>query len=384
MAEGRSLTSISIADYEAIEAAVMETERGRWFLREYAKRNRNADTEVLLEAITRLEQRILGEGLAKDHDRLSAALGEMARAITLTREEARELRKLQTPFVGAPDPEPLFDVVRVSKEAASAGRRAAAEIREAATAFRPNAHDEGLLHDIERRSTEVAAAFDLAEAGTRTVERIVSTLRYLETRIQEMLSPGKAPASAGMSPESAGEAANAASTPTAAVNEEVPPKRLEAEDRRDSRPVPDGIETSSTADESGDIETRELAALGRREHPDLAEKLDDIEGTPEIAAIEKAATGAQEAMIPVLTPEPEVQRASPPIQHHSAALTRAADLQSRPATSDDALAARRMATSIASPAAEPAPRLRPTISFRREAFAEIDRLTTREKLRLFS
>ena len=29
--------------YEQIEAAVMETSRGRWFLNEYARRNRHAD-----------------------------------------------------------------------------------------------------------------------------------------------------------------------------------------------------------------------------------------------------------------------------------------------------------------------------------------------------
>ncbi len=44
------------ADYDAISEAFMETARGRWFLGEYAKRNRNADTAMVLEAVTRLEQ----------------------------------------------------------------------------------------------------------------------------------------------------------------------------------------------------------------------------------------------------------------------------------------------------------------------------------------
>jgi hypothetical protein len=45
--------------YEAILEAVMETERGRWFLAEYARRNRNADSTLLLAAIDRLEAAIL-------------------------------------------------------------------------------------------------------------------------------------------------------------------------------------------------------------------------------------------------------------------------------------------------------------------------------------
>ena len=43
------------SDYDSIHAAVMETVRGRWFLAEYARRNRSADTDVLLKAIGRIE-----------------------------------------------------------------------------------------------------------------------------------------------------------------------------------------------------------------------------------------------------------------------------------------------------------------------------------------
>jgi hypothetical protein len=43
------------ADFEVIEAAVMETARGRWFLAEYARRCRAQDTDRILSAIARLE-----------------------------------------------------------------------------------------------------------------------------------------------------------------------------------------------------------------------------------------------------------------------------------------------------------------------------------------
>src|ERR1700722_16397769 len=45
----------SEADYDAIQEAFMETSRGRWFLGEYAKRNRNADTKMGLDAVARSE-----------------------------------------------------------------------------------------------------------------------------------------------------------------------------------------------------------------------------------------------------------------------------------------------------------------------------------------
>ena len=43
------------SDYESILTALLETARGRWFLNEYAQRNRTADTATLLTAIGRIE-----------------------------------------------------------------------------------------------------------------------------------------------------------------------------------------------------------------------------------------------------------------------------------------------------------------------------------------
>lgn len=43
------------SDFNDIHAAVMETARGRWFLAEYARRNRTTDTRMVLDAVNRLE-----------------------------------------------------------------------------------------------------------------------------------------------------------------------------------------------------------------------------------------------------------------------------------------------------------------------------------------
>lgn len=47
---------VTDSGYDAIETAIMETSRGRWFLFEYARRNRHADTNVLLSAINDIKQ----------------------------------------------------------------------------------------------------------------------------------------------------------------------------------------------------------------------------------------------------------------------------------------------------------------------------------------
>ena len=46
------------AEYNAVYAAVTATERGRWFLAEFANRNRKADTDLILAAIARIDEAI--------------------------------------------------------------------------------------------------------------------------------------------------------------------------------------------------------------------------------------------------------------------------------------------------------------------------------------
>jgi hypothetical protein len=68
-------------DYDAISQAFMETSRGRWFLGEYAKRNRNADTRMVLDAVERIEQTIVAQRQSAAEDGLSEALSAIRRAV---------------------------------------------------------------------------------------------------------------------------------------------------------------------------------------------------------------------------------------------------------------------------------------------------------------
>jgi len=63
-------------DYQALIAALDESARGRWFLSEYSRRNRSADTEVLLTALDRIEARIDSDAkaLARFRDELCVLL----------------------------------------------------------------------------------------------------------------------------------------------------------------------------------------------------------------------------------------------------------------------------------------------------------------------
>jgi hypothetical protein len=72
-------------DYAAISEAFMETSRGRWFLGEYAKRNRNADTSMVLDAVARIEQTLA----AQKEESLAAQQLAAAAAANSALEEAK-------------------------------------------------------------------------------------------------------------------------------------------------------------------------------------------------------------------------------------------------------------------------------------------------------
>jgi hypothetical protein len=71
-------------DYEAFSAALSASERGRAFLAEYTRRNRNADTEQLLAAIAHLQETVAANSAPKVTDtikkELRALLDEIAAA----------------------------------------------------------------------------------------------------------------------------------------------------------------------------------------------------------------------------------------------------------------------------------------------------------------
>jgi DNA polymerase III gamma/tau subunit len=78
-------------DYDAISEAFMETSRGRWFLGEYAKRNRNADTRMVLDAVARIEQSLAAQKQPEPAPVVDSVLPEAIEAIKAALREARAM-----------------------------------------------------------------------------------------------------------------------------------------------------------------------------------------------------------------------------------------------------------------------------------------------------
>ncbi len=184
MADHPSLHSLSLADYDTIEQAVMETERGRWFLKEFAHRNRTADTQMLLGAIDRIERVVSAERWIGEMDRLRTGLVEMANAVAETKAGIAA-----GPFgAAAPGADPLDAVARTAVRAGTTLHATAERIQESALAFRDDGADPALCDSLELQAARVSTAAALQDLTAQRVAGIIETLRYLETRIRAMIT----------------------------------------------------------------------------------------------------------------------------------------------------------------------------------------------------
>lgn len=191
MAEPQLLTTTGDAEYLAIEAAVMETARGRWFMAEYARRNRTADTQILLEAIGRLEETVNNERAARDTvqgmERLRFDLTEMAKAISRTKSEIAAIRPDHDHSRLVAASEALDAIVRTTEQATSDILQAAEQVQEAAWTLRESGANMQLCDELDRRATDIYTACSFQDLTAQRTSKIVQTLRFLESRIDAMI-----------------------------------------------------------------------------------------------------------------------------------------------------------------------------------------------------
>lgn len=166
------------ADYTAIHDVFMETARGRWFLAEFAKRNRNADTRMVLDAVARIEQ-----SLATTKD-APADLTEAFAAIRPIVEEAKQqaIAALQ----GQP-----------SAARFATAYRSVRAIREVAWMLRESGSDSGISDGLDAQANTIDRSLDqlAAIAPADTVEAVFTDLiRRLENLASGELPSIPAPA----------------------------------------------------------------------------------------------------------------------------------------------------------------------------------------------
>lgn len=196
-------------EYYAIESAVLETARGRWFLEEYARRNRVADTKMLLGAISRLEntmgqepeQRLLDTapitnaslsaqdiGDNETVEELHLEVAELSAAIQLTRQEIKELGSQQAQDGGfEPVTNELDDIFEHTEQAVSSILRAAEAMQASAWAAREEGTDTDICDRLDKCVIEIYTACTFQELTGQRISKLISLLNFTESRVLKML-----------------------------------------------------------------------------------------------------------------------------------------------------------------------------------------------------
>lgn len=173
MSEARSLTALSENDYEAISEAVMETARGRWFMAEFARRNRQADTLQLLGAIGRIERAV---GVAVAEPAPDPSLREAAALIADLRIDLERIS-------GRTEAASSGLAQRI--ETSSARILAATEtIQEASWRLREAGETDELCDLLDRRTTEIFAAAAIVEGTAQQIDKIADTIAMLDSSLR--------------------------------------------------------------------------------------------------------------------------------------------------------------------------------------------------------
>lgn len=189
MSKTKAPSPIREADYEAIEAALLQSARGRWFLSEYSSRNRSADTRMLLDAISRLESTMLsGSQPASTESHLRHDLIEMSEAIAQTRKEIASMRPADqddSKFSSAT--EELDAIVESTEKATSAILEAAEDVQETAWLLREQGVDETSCDKLDARATDIYTACSFQDLTGQRTSKVVQVLSYLEKRVYAMI-----------------------------------------------------------------------------------------------------------------------------------------------------------------------------------------------------
>ncbi|MEP0522354.1 MAG: hypothetical protein ABJO09_10015 [Hyphomicrobiales bacterium] len=196
-------------DYNAIEGAVMETARGRWFLAEYARRHRAADTEMLMGAIAKLERSLANQTILpasktdtdlltdestapepndKALEKVLLDVAELSAAIQLTRQEIEELGSKQAQDGGFEQASNELDAIVSHTEQATGEILTAAEaIQEAAWQLRDQGTDPEVCDKLDTHAIEIYTACTFQDITGQRIAKVVSLMGFVEGHVQSMM-----------------------------------------------------------------------------------------------------------------------------------------------------------------------------------------------------
>ena len=172
------------ADYDAIERAIRETGRGRWFLACYLQRNRSAETKMLLDAIAKLESAMRDSGHVVEALSPLEAVSAVKEAIGQARCEIAQMAPYDSQTAHLPLRRFDFDSIPAAvADETRAIRDAAANIQSAAYAMQAAGVFQGVARQMAERAEEIERACSAQDAALSRASRMAALVSEIEAEL---------------------------------------------------------------------------------------------------------------------------------------------------------------------------------------------------------
>lgn len=186
MAAGGRLPPNEEADYRAIESAVRETERGRWFLAEFARRHRASETSHALTALRRLSSAVdpaappTTDDGSIDHGEIQGRLKEIRAIIARANIVAQGNGRADgTAYSGA---------VAEADAAIEAIRKVGGRIQEVAFELGERGRLAVYSEALNAYALDLSAACARQDVATQRLSRLAKTLNAVERRLAGLMA----------------------------------------------------------------------------------------------------------------------------------------------------------------------------------------------------
>ena len=181
--------NLAPSEYEAIEQAMMETARGRWFLSQFAENCRGKDTKLILEAISKLEDSVAQPKTSIESEKVKNDLLEMSQAIEKTRKEIASLKLPEDEndhLINAT--EELDAIVVATEKATHQILQSAEDIQETVWNINEDGKLDAPCARIDNDLTDIYTACSFQDITGQRTQKVVQIIRFLESRINAMIS----------------------------------------------------------------------------------------------------------------------------------------------------------------------------------------------------
>lgn len=177
------------AEYNTLEQTLLESQRGRRFLKEYLQRHKTPETREILAAIQRMENSMTRQRRVPNLDQIRLDIADMHDAIERTKNEIANIKAEEQESNRFVDASYELDAIISQTEGATQTILEAAEqIQEQAWVLREAGASSDACDEIDAKATEIFMACSFQDLTGQRTNKVVQVLRYLESRINMMIN----------------------------------------------------------------------------------------------------------------------------------------------------------------------------------------------------